>query len=98
MSITDADGMRAVLELVIGRMKSLETELVAYAAVFLSLEKTLAAPQELDQLLEAARRNPDFLAMVAERYAPLYAAIEQWNEEGALLKLLENWEYQGPKQ
>jgi hypothetical protein len=98
MSITDADRMRAVLELVIGQMKSLEAELVAYAAVFLSLQKTLATPQELDKLLDAARRNPDFLAMVAERYAPLYAAIEQWNEEDALLKLLENWEYQGPKQ
>jgi hypothetical protein len=98
MSTIDADKVKTVLELVIGKMRALETELVAYAAVFLALRQKLQAGQELDDLLDAARKSPHFSTMIPERYAPLYAALEQWNKEDSLLQLLKNWEYPGPKQ
>jgi hypothetical protein len=95
-SIVDAEQVKALLELVIGKMKSLETELVAYA-VFLSLRKALDGGPDMDKLLNAARKNPDFLMLVEEKYTPLLSTLKKWSQEG-LLAMLKNWEYQGPKQ
>ena len=93
----DAEQVKALFELVIGKMKSLETELVAYAAVFLSLRRTLDAGPDMDKLLNDARKNPDFLMLVEEKYTPLLSALKEWNQE-SLLEMLDHWEYQGPKQ
>jgi hypothetical protein len=93
----DAERVRALLELIVEKMKLLETELVAYAAVFLSLQKTLNAGPELAKLLDEARNNADFRLLIEEKYAPFSSALERSNQD-SLLEMLKNWKYDGLRQ
>jgi hypothetical protein len=92
----DVEKIKPILELMVEKMKALETDLFAHSAVLLSLKKALDASPEIDNLLSDARCSPDFHAMIAEKYAPLHQAVEQWNVEERFLEMLQDFE--GPQQ
>jgi hypothetical protein len=88
----DVERIKPVLESMIDKMKALETELLVQTAVLLSLKKGLDAGPQIDKLLEDASRNPDVQTMIAEKYAPLYEALKQWNMGEGFLEMLQDFE------
>jgi hypothetical protein len=97
MATLDMEQIQPVLVLMVEKMRGLELELLAYTAAVLSLKHGLKAGPEIDRLVEEAKSDVRIQAMIAEKYAPLYRAIDHL-DEGSLADMLKTWNPTGRAQ